>query len=480
LSSFRKKAITSILWTIAERFSLQGLNFVIIILLTRMLLPEEFGLIGMITIFITIGNALKDSGLSKSLIRNTVTFSKDFSTVFILNLVVSIVIYIVLFFCAPFISSFFNQDILISIIRVYCLDIVINAFASVQLAILTKEMNFKKQLTISIPSLLIAGIFGVVLAYFGFGVWSLVYMNLLRSTLFCIQIWIRSNWRPRWEFDKERLWYHFDFGYKLTLASIMNAIFENAYNIIIGRFFSAAQLGYYTRAQMMKQMPVTNVSTALNQVTFPLFATIQDENMRLKIVYRKLMQQVLFWIAPILIFMGVLGEPLFRFLLTEKWIQAVPYFQILCIVGIMYPIQSYNLNILKVKGRSDLFLKLEVIKKILISISIVISLPFGIYGLLWSQVVVGLLAFIINSFYSGNMINYSWLDQLKDLTPILLISVICGLVVFFINTQFPSKPNYDIYKLITGGFIGVILYVLISKAFKLPPYQELKSIIITR
>jgi len=476
--SLRKTAVSGMMWTFGQQFGTQVIGFFISIILARLLLPKEFGLLGMISVFVGIGTSLINSGLTQSLIRTEKADQEDYSTVFFFNLIGSICIYWMLFFLAPLIADFFSQPILIQIIRVYCLTFIISAFSEVQLTRLTKEMNFKLQMTISIPSLIGSGLLGVFLAYKGFGVWSLVWMSLCQSFLSTVQLWFRAAWTPSFIFNVPKFKYHFKFGYKLTLSGLLDTIFTNIYLIIIGRFFMAAEVGFYTRANSLKQLPVTNVSAALNKVTYPLFASIQNDNVKLRSIYKQIMQMVVFIIAPILLIMGVLAEPLFRFLFTEKWLPAVPYFQIMCLAGILYPIHSYNLSILNVKGRSDLFLKLEIVKKVLVVIMIIATIKFGIIGLIWGQVISSLLAFFINTHYSGKFLNYNSWKQTKDILPIILLAFITSAIVWGIDNLLRGYYLNDLIRLIMGGGAGIGIYTGAAHFLKMSSLLEIKKIIL--
>jgi len=310
----------------------------------------------------------------------------------------------------------------------------------------------------------------------GYGVWSLVWSSIVTSTISTVQLWIYSGWAPGFNFNFQKFKNHLNYGYKLTLSELLDRIFNNIFLIVIGKYFSAAQVGFYTRAQTMNQLPVTNISNALNRVTFPLFVSIQNDDVRLRRVYKQLMQMVVFVITPILIFLAVLAEPTFRFLFTEKWLPAVPYFQILCITGILFPIHSYNLNILNVKGRSDLFLKLEVFKKIIIVITLLITIPFGIIALLYGQVFISIVAFFINSHYTGKFINYTALQQLKDVLPIILLAVFAGGIVFLLD-YFGLKLNMDIIRILIGGVVGSSVYLFTAFLFKFGSFFELSKLI---
>ncbi len=478
--SLKKQAISGMVWTFAQQFSTQAIQFMISVILARLLLPAEFGIIGMIAIFMGIGATLINSGLTTSLIRTPDADQEDFSTVFYFNIIGSVLIYFILFFTAPLISVFFEQPILVNIIRVYGISFIINAFSTVQLTRLTQKMDFKTQMRVTIPSLIGGGILGVVLAYIGFGVWSLVWMALFQSFLKSLQLWIVTKWKPSLVFNIEKFKYHFNFGYKLLLSGLLDVVFTNSYTVIIGKLYSPAQLGFYTRADTVVQLPVANISGALSKVTYPLFAAIKDDNIRLKKVYKQIMQIVTFFVAPTLIIMGVLATPLFRFVFTEKWLPSVPYFQILCISGILYPFHVYNLNILNVKGRSDLFLKLEVIKKILLVVTILISLPFGIYGLLWGIVFSSAVGLFINTHYSGKFLNYNALEQIKDVAPILLISVIAGIVTWCVDKILINLNAIDLLRLSVGGLVGSLSFFALAILFKFQSVQDIKTIILKK
>lgn len=475
--TLRETALTGIFWTFFQQFGTQGISFLVSIVMARLLLPAEFGLIGMITVFIAIGQSLIDSGLTQSLIRSENPNQEDYSTVFFFNLGGSIFIYFILFFLSPLIAEFYNQDILTNIIKIYCLTFIISAFSTVQITRLTKIMDFKTQLMVAIPSIIGSGILGIFLAFNGYGVWSLVWMNVFQSFLNTIQLWFRTNWRPSLTFNKLKFKEHFQFGYKLTLSGLLDTIFVNIYQIIIGKYFLASQVGFYVRADSLKRLSVVNISNALNKVTYPLFATIKNDDERLRRVYRELMLMVIFVIAPVLIIMGVLAEPLFRFLFTAKWVPAVPYFQILCLSAILYPIHSYNLNILKVKGRSDLFLKLEIIKKITIVITLGVSIRYGIMGLIWGQLFTSIIAFFTNTYYTGKFLNYKSFQQFIDILPILLLAFTVGGCIWFVDNIMNINQLSDFSRLFLLGIGGSGLYITLAYICKMDSINNIKRII---
>ncbi|MDB5031896.1 lipopolysaccharide biosynthesis protein [Mucilaginibacter sp.] len=478
--SLKEKAVSGLLWSLWQQVSSKLVSFCISIFLARILDPAEFGLIAMLSLFIAIGNTLLDSGLTTSLIRTTDADQRDYSTIFYFNLAGSTLIYVLLFLTAPLIADFYNQPLLKNIVRVYGIILIINAFFGVQSTLLIKEMKFKKQTNMQIPAAIGGGILGIVLAKMGYGVWSLVWMGLCTSFLSTAMHWITSDWRPALIFDKKCFKNHLNFGYKMTLSGILDTVYQNLYLIIIGKYFSASQLGFYSRADAVSQLPIGNISTAINKAAYPMFAEISDDVVKLKNVYKKLMQQVLFWNAPSLIFLCVIARPLFHLLLTDKWLPAVPYFQILCISGIMYPLHSYNLNVLKVLGKSALFLRLEVIKKILSVIGILSFIQFGIYGLLYFQLAFNFVGYYINSIYSGKLIFYPIKEQIADILPILLLAGAIGALCFFFNLILTNLLMPDLPLIILTGASYAVLYLASSLIIKLQALTDFNQLILKR
>jgi len=473
------KARSGIIWSIGQQFSVKFISLFITIILARLLSPAEFGLIAMLSIFIAIGTSLMDSGLTSSLIRTRLAGQKDYSTVFFFNLLGSVTVYLLFYLSAPLIAKFYHQPALSNIVRVYGLTFIINAFFSIQNTLLTKELRFKLQTVIQIPSVIIGGGLGIYLASSGFGVWSLVYMSLTNAGISTILHWYYSNWRPRLIFSKRSFKKHFHFGYKMTLSGMLDTVYQNLYTIIIGKYYAATQLGFYSRADSLSQLPVSIISTAINKVAYPMFSNISNDDLKLKLAYKKLMQQVLFWNAPILIFLAVIAEPLIVQMFTEKWLPSVPYFRILCIAGIMYPIHSYNLNILKVKGHSGQFLRLEIIKKVLSVIGIICVIPFGIFGLLYFQLFFTVISYYINSSQSGKLINYPLKEQLHDLMPILILSGLLGLGCYYLSQWYFSIYNLsNILKIILIAAVYGSFYLGISLAAKLSAIIDFKQLIL--
>ncbi|KXO00968.1 capsule biosynthesis protein CapK [Aequorivita aquimaris] len=472
--SLKQQAISGVIWTFAQQFSVQIINFGVQIVLARLLMPEMFGLIAMINIFVSIGQMLMDGGMTTSLIRTKNADNKDYSTVFMTNLSVSIFVYLIVFVCAPLIADFYDQAILTEIVRVFALMFVINAFSAVHVAKLTKEMNFKKQMTFQIPSTVIGAITGVTLALMGYGVWSLVWLNLAQVTALSLQYWLMTDWRPSFIIDKSKLKYHFNFGYKMTLSGLLDRIYNNAYNIVIGKFFSPAQVGFFYQAESMRLFPVNQIGSVLGKVTYPMFAKIETDK-ELKNACKKTMKLVLSVAIPVMFILILVADDLFLLVFGEKWMPAVPYFKILAIASIVRPISGYNLNILKVKGRSDLFLKVEVIKKILGVAAIAIALPFGIMPLVISLTVVSYLFVMVNMIVSGRLINYKVWEQLKDISLLYLIGIIVGIICFFVLPY--TDTSYLIANILIGTTIYGALYVFSVLSFEKQIIEVIRNLI---
>ncbi len=462
--SLKEKALSGIIWSLLQQFSTQGINLVVSVIMARFLMPEDFGLIGVIYIFINLGIVLYEGGLSQSLIRTKEPDANDFSTVFYVNLGFSIIIYLIIYFAAPYIALFYDKSILTNIIRIYSLTLIISSFSTVQNIILVKELRFKTQLKISIPSLVIGSTVGITMAIMGFGVWSLVWSSIIRSFLNSVQLWFYNRWKPSLVFNMSKIKKHFDYGYKLTLTELLNTVFVNIYPFVIGKYFNLSSVAFYTQSDALKQVPVSNIYGAVNRVAFPVMATITKEG-ELKIIYKKLMQGIAFAITPILLLLSLLAEPVIAFLFTDKWLGAVPFLKILCFVGIITPLSEYNLNVLKVKGRSDLVLKLGILNKVITVISIIASFKLGVIALLWAKLLSTALCYYFNSIYTAALINYSLKEQVKDIGPIFLIAGLSGVCVFIADTLMSGYYAFDIIRIVLGFGLGFIVYFILNYLF---------------
>lgn len=467
--NLKSKTIHGIMWSAVDNFSKQGIQFIISIIIARILVPADYGLIGMLTIFFAVAQSIVDSGFGTALIQKKNPTQIDYSTVFYFNIFVGTILYSILFFCAPLIAGFYQQPQLLNLTRFLGLNIIINSFSLIQANIFIKQIDFKITTKIGILSVILSGTIGIYLAYKGFGVWSLAIQQIIWALLNSILLWILSRWRPAFMFSLTSLKTMFRFGSRLLASGLLNVIFTNIYNLIIGKAFTANQLGFYTQAQKIQNMPSNLIGRTVNRVTFPVFATIQDDNSRLKQGYRKTIKLVVFIVFPIMIGLMVVAEPLVSILLTEKWLPSVIFLQLLCIVGLTYPLSSINLNILKVKGRSDTFFRLEVAKKILIVISVAISLPFGLMALVISQVIISLVGYFLNMYYSGRLIDFSIRDQLIDILPSFMLSACMGISIYFGGLLL---PEYDILILVCQLILGSAIYLGGSYMFKLEAMYE--------
>ncbi|WP_336664167.1 lipopolysaccharide biosynthesis protein [Elizabethkingia meningoseptica] len=475
----KKQATKSAFWAFIEQFSAQLIGFGVSLVLARLLMPEDFGTIALFGVVMNVSAVLINGGLTSSLVRTQNADDSDLSTVFWFNIVISFLIYIVIFTTAPQISNFYNKPILTELIRVYAIILIVDSFVSVQAMRFEKELDFKTTFRIKLPSLLIGGALGIVLAWQGFGVWSLVYSAIFKNVISTIQYWFYSDWRPSFIFNKIKFRYHFSFGIRITASALLDVVFSNLFTIIIGKKFSSVELGYYDRADGLKQLPINNIAATLNRVAFPLFAKISHDNERLKNVYQEMLKLVIFVIAPIIGIMIIEALPLIRFLLTEKWLPAVPYFQILSLAGLLYPIHAYNLNILNAKGRSDLFLKLEILKKLLVIIIILLMIPFGMYGLVWAQVILSVMALFINTFFTGKFLNYNIFQQLKDLFPSIAVATFIGLILWLFDKEILYSQK-DLIRIIVLTTLYLIIYFGITYMLRFKELILIKNIILKK
>ena len=466
--SLKQKTTKGLFWSSVERFSNQGMSFFFSVILARLLSPSDYGIIAMVTIFFAVAQSFVDSGFSNALVRKTDRREEDLSTCFYFNIGVGIVAYIVLFLIAPFIADFYNQQILSPIIRITGLGVVLNSLCVVQQALFTIKIDFKSQAKVTLSATIISGIVGVVLAYQGYGVWALVWQGVVMTSARMALLWLMSKWRPTTGFSKSSFNYLFGYGSKLLASGLLDTIYNNIYPIVIGKFYTPAQLGNYSRALSFAQLPSSNITSILQRVTFPVLSTIQDDIPRLQANYRRLLKLSAFIVFPLMMGLAAVAFPMIRIVLTPKWEGCSLYLQIICFALMWYPIHAINLNLLQVKGRSDLFLRLEIIKKIVGVCIMCITIPLGITAMCIGMVVSSLISLFINTYYTGKLINIGCLKQIRDLLPILFNSLLMGSMVYLFIQLF----NNDFVKLIVGVFIGAISYIGGASFFS---KQELKE-----
>lgn len=472
--SLKNKTVKGTLWSSVERFSVQGIQFVVMIIMARILTPEDYGLVGMLTIFIAVSQSLIDSGFSQALIRKQDRTEIDNSTVFYFNIAVGIILYFILFFCAPLISRFYDEPQLTPITRAIGLSLVFNSLAVVQRALLTINLNFRTQAKASLIGALVSGVVGITLAYTGFGVWAIVLQQLTNLFLVTLFLWIFTKWRPIWAYSWKAFKELFNFGSKLLGAGLLNTIYNNVYLIVIGKIFKASDLGYYTRAHQFSDFASSNITGIFQRVSYPVLCTIQDDDVRLSDVYRKLLKTSAFIIFPLMMGLAGVSTPMVLTFLKEKWLYAAVILIPLCFAGMWYPVHAINLNLLQVKGRSDLFLKLEIWKKCIGVAIIIATVPLGLYWMCWGSVVSSIIALIINTHYTGKLIHLGFLKQMKDLFPILILSLFMGAAVWCTMTFLPLHEGL---LLVIGIVEGITIYFLLAKLFRFKELSELFEII---
>lgn len=471
--SLKSKTVKGVVWSSIERFSTQGVQFLIMIIMARLLTPKDYGLIGMLAIFLAVAQSLIDSGFSQALIRKQDRTDVDNSTVFYFNIVVSSALYLILFIAAPFVADFYNQPELTSVMRVVCLGVILNSLAVVQRALLTVRIDFKTQAKASLSAAVISGCIGIVLAYCGFGVWSLVVQQLLNLSVNTLLLWIFSKWRPIAVFSWKSFHELFAFGSKMLASGLLDTLYRNIYPIVIGKLFSASSLGHYTRAQQFSEFPSSNVTGIIQRVTYPILCGIQDETERLEAVYRKFLKLSAFIIFPLMIGMSAVARPFIDIALGTQWGFCGQLLQIICFAMMWYPIHAINLNLLQVKGRSDLFLRLEIIKKILGITVLCITAPFGLVVMCYGQIFNSIVALVINTYYTGKLINVGFIRQMKDLLPTILLSLIMFWAILLVDGFIET----NMYRLVIGVLVGIIVYASGSYIFKFKELQTLFSLI---
>lgn len=454
--------VNKVLWSSFEKISQQGIQFVVGIIMARLLTPEDYGLVGMVMVFISFSMLFVDGGLTTALIAKKDSSEKDYNTVFLFNIGVSLTIYILLFLGAPLIASFYGIDKLVSIIRVLSIVVIISSLSAIQFTQLNIRMEFKELALVSVPAVIIAGICGIISAYSGFGVWSLVvYQLVLVSTRLFIVVVI-NRWMPNFIFNTESFRELFGFSSKLLASSIIDKIYMNAFPLVIGKFFSSEVLGIYSRGEQFGKMPVGITGDVLNRVTLPYMSSIQDDNLKLKDLYRKYILTSSFVIFYILVLVVVCAKPLVLVLLTEKWLEVVPIMQLLCVAVMLDHIGTLNRNLLYVKGRSDWALKLEIIKKTISIVIFIISVKWGIIGICIGQLIYGLIAPALNSHYTKRLIGLSLWSQYNCFVNLFLIAIASAIIPWFLLESFDSY----FVQIIVGGFSFTIIYIVLNFFFR--------------
>lgn len=473
MASLKEKTVKGFVWSSIDRFSGQAIQFVFSILIARLLTPEDYGVIAMLGVFLAVSQTFIDSGFGTALIRKIDRTEVDFSTVFYFNIIVAIVFYLILFFLAPVIAGFYHTPLLEPVTKVISLSLIISSLSGIHNSKLSIAIDFKTKAKASILSALITGLVGLWMAYAGYGVWALVVQNLCLRVIWTFMMWIFVKWRPQLVFSWESFKELFSFGSKLLASGLLDTIYNNLYTIVIGKVFSPTVLGVYSKANSLAQFPSFNITSVVQTVSFPVLSTIQNEEERLADVYKRLLKLSAFIVFPLMVGLSAVADPFIRIILTDKWVDTIPILQIICFSMMWYPINSINLNVLQVKGRSDYFLKLEVIKKVQGVLFLCLTVPMGIIPMCFGNIINTLLNLIWNTYYTKKLINYGFLEQMKDLLPIMIHSLVMGgIVVLIVNYMMTIW-----LKLIVGVLCGMIYYILGAYIMKFPEMNELLSIL---
>jgi len=473
--TLRQKTLRGLKWSFIDSFASQGIHFVIGIILARLLVPKDFGLMGMLAIFIALSQSVIDGGFSQALIRKQNCRQVDFNTVFYFNLLIGIVFYALLYFGAGLIAGFFNESQLASLARVLGLVLVINSLGLIQRTIITKEIDFKLKTKISLVASLISGGISIGMALNGFGVWSLAGKLIAHQFAATVLFWLWIKWRPTKAVSVQAFKEMFGFGSRLLVSGLIDTTYQNIYSLIIGKYFSVTDLGYFLKADEISKIPSQNLHGIISRVSYPTLSTLQDETAKLKSAYKKLIQTTMYITFILMIGLAATAQGIIRVLIGDSWLPVVPYLQLLCFVGMLYPLQALNLNMLMVKGRSDLYLRLEVIKKVLAIPTIVIGIVFGIKIMIAGMIVNSLIAYYLNSYWSGRLIGYSVKEQVADICAPLMMATGMGLIAFQAGRIIRGG---HLIVLISQVAIGALTILVFSELVRSKPYLEIKRIVL--
>ncbi|MFN7119867.1 MAG: lipopolysaccharide biosynthesis protein, partial [Saprospiraceae bacterium] len=465
-------------WTFLDRFANQIIHFESGIVLARLLSPEEYGLVGMLTIFMAVADTFISTGFGEALIRKTDPSKADYSTVFWLNIGTGFAFYLLFYLLAPSISAFFGEPLLQDILVVLSLSIIINAFGLVPRVPLIKKLDFKSFTKVSITATTLSGIVAIVLAINGFGVWSLVWRNIINSLITTIFIYLLSKPQFSLQFSRQSFNEFFGFGSNLLFSRLLNEVYNNMYYLVIGKFFSARELGLYTRANGYKDLPSKTLNNVIQGVSYPILAGIKDDDVRLKKAYRRLIQGTMYLTFVLMFSLSAAAPNFIIGLIGEKWADVIPYLQLLCFVGIFYPLNYLNLNMMVVKGRTDLRLRLEIIRKLIAVPVIFIGIYFGIKIMLVAMIFMSFIDYYLTASGSGRLIHYTFKEQVADIYPSFLLALSVSVIVYLVGLILTTVP--PLFTLIIQSSVGFIFAVTVSNYFNVKPFLEMKQIIFSK
>ena len=471
--SLKDKTVKGTFWSAADAFLGQGVTFIVGLVLARLLTPEEYGLVGIVLIFVVVLSGIVDAGFSQALIRKKDTTEDDYNTMFITNMAISIVLFILLYVASPFIADFFSRPELLSLTRVTGLVLIFQALSITQTTILTKQIDFKTKTKASVVSAVLSGIIGIAMAYMGYGVWALVGQKLSVTLIYSLCLWVLIRWWPKLKFDKDSFHYMWGFGWKLMLSGILNNIWNQLYPLVVGKFYSPSSLGQYTRSEQYASIFSMNLTTIVQRVSYPALSEVQDDKERMVAGYRKIIKLTMFVTAILMLSMAAVSEPLLYCLIGLQWHEAATYLPLICISMSLYPLHAINLNMLQVQGRTDIFLYLEIIKKIIAIVPIVVGIFVDIYWMLIAGIVVGVISYFLNSYYSGKALGYSSWMQIKDVAPSYGIACVIICSVYFLK----YLPISYWIVLPIQIVIGFIVLIIVCKVTKNEEFVELEGML---
>ena len=472
-NSFRGKVLSGLVWRYAERCGSQGVQFIVSIILARLLTPEDYGVIGLITVFLSLCNLFIGSGFGNSLIQKKDATSCDYSSVFYFNIGMSILLYIVMFFAAPYIAMFYEQEILVSVLRILSLGLILGGVNAVQQAYVSKTMQFKRFFFSTLGGTIVSAFVGIYIAYNGGGVWALVAQSLTNQALNTVILWMTVKWRPTLEFSAFRMKTMFSFGWKMLVSSVIDVLYNNIYSLIIGKVYSAQDLGIYNRGKTFPVMIVENANNSIQSVIFPALAAKQDNPEQVKGMVRRAIKTSTFVVLPAMAGLAAVAVPLIEILLTEKWLPSVPFLRFSCFIYAFWPIHTANLQAINALGRSDIYLKLEIIKKVVGIGILCITVPRGLYAMMIGSCVSAIFSSLINAFPNKKLLDYSYLEQIKDIGPSALFSVIMAGITWSITLLHINMYCTLIIQIVTG----IVIYIGLSYAFKLESFSYLLNML---
>lgn len=471
--NLKDKTVKGTIWSGIDNVAQIGVTFIVSIVLARLLTPDDYGLIGIITIFTAVCTVLINGGFTTALIRKKDITDEDYNTAFVVNLALSLLLYALIFLCSPLIAKFFGRAELIDLTRVSSLGMIVGALAIVQQTRLTKRIDFKTQAKITIIASVVSGIIGIVMALLGFGVWALVAQQLTGLTFRTILLWLANRWVPKLLFSKTSFHDLFGFGWKIMMVGVIDTVWKELYQVVVGKFYSPVTLGQYTRAKSFSQLFSTNLTMVVQRVTYPVLSDIQGEKERMVTAYRRIIKTTMFISAICMFLLGAISEPLLYCLIGPKWQEAATYLPLICVSMSLYPLQSINLNMLQVQGRSDLFLGLEIIKKIISLGPLFVGAFIGIIPMLWTNLLTGIIAYFLNSHYSGKMLGYNSLMQLKDIAPSYCVAIGVAIPVYLL--KYLPISNWIVLPIQLG--LGLSIFLIVNKILNLSEYRELYDLI---